>query len=287
MNDRIPVLKTYKIFINGEFPRSESGRTYTVKDSRGRAVANICQSSRKDFRNSVVAARAAQPGWARRSGYNRGQILYRLGELVEGRREQFVSELKQQGSSLTEARKEVNLTVDRLVYFAGWADKFQQLFSAVNPVGSPHFVFSVPEPTGVVALIAPERSGLLGLVSLLSPIILGGNTVVALVSETKPMCAITFSEVLSAGDVPPGVINLLTGFRSELLEQISGHMDVNAIVYAGEKPEELALIQRQASLNVKRVISPKAALWTSEHALSPYLIMETQEVKTTWHPIGL
>lgn len=287
MNDRIPVLKTYKLFINGEFPRSESGRTYTVKDSRGRAIANICQSSRKDFRNSVVAARAAQPGWAKRSGYNRGQILYRLGELVEGRREQFISELRQQGSSVTEARKEVNLTVDRLVYFAGWADKFQQLFSTVNPVGSPHFVFSVPEPTGVVALIAPERSGLLGLVSLLSPIILGGNTVVALVSEKRPMSAITFSEVLSAGDVPPGVVNLLTGFRSELLEQISGHMDVNAIVYAGEKSEELVLIQQQASLNVKRVISPKAGSWTSEHALSPYLIMETQEVKTTWHPIGL
>jgi acyl-CoA reductase-like NAD-dependent aldehyde dehydrogenase len=287
MNDRVPVLKTYKLFINGEFPRSESGRTYEVRDSRGRVLANICQASRKDFRNSVVAARTAQPGWAKRSGYNRGQILYRLGELVEGRRDQFVSELKRQGSSLAEARKEVNLSIDRFVYFAGWADKFQQLFSTVNPVGTPHFVFSVPEPTGVVALIAPEGSGLLGLVSLLCPILLGGNTVVALASETKPMSAITFSEVFPAGDVPAGVVNLLTGFRSELLDQIAGHMDVNAIVYAGEKLEELALIQQQASLNVKRVITPKPGSWTSDHALSPYLIMETQEIKTTWHPVGL
>jgi len=287
MNERVPVLKTYKLFIGGEFPRSESGRSYTLKDNRGRALANICQGSRKDFRNAVVAAREAQSGWAGRSGYNRGQILYRLGELVEGRRDQFVAELKQQGSSIVEARKEVDRTIDRIIYFAGWADKYQQLFSTVNPAASPHFVFSVPEPTGVVALIAPEQSGLLGLVSLLCPIILGGNTVVALVSESKPLSAITFSEVLAAGDVPHGVVNILTGFRSELLEHIAGHMDVNAIVYAGGKPEESKLIQQQASLNVKRVIFPKTDSWPSESAESPYFIMDTQEVKTTWHPIGL
>jgi acyl-CoA reductase-like NAD-dependent aldehyde dehydrogenase len=287
MNERVPVLKTYKLFIGGEFPRSESGRSYILKDSRSRPLANICQGSRKDFRNAVVAARGAQSGWAGRSGYNRGQILYRLGELVEGRRDQFVAELKQQGSSIVEARKEVDRTIDRIIYFAGWADKFQQLFSTVNPAASPHFVFSVPEPTGVVALIAPEQSGLLGLVSLLCPIVLGGNTVVALASESKPLSAITFSEVLAAGDVPPGVVNILTGFRSELLEHIAGHMDVNAIVYAGEKPEESKLVQQQASLNVKRVIFPKTHSLSSGSAESPYFIMDTQEVKTTWHPVGL
>jgi acyl-CoA reductase-like NAD-dependent aldehyde dehydrogenase len=287
MNERIPVLKTYKLFINGEFPRSESGRSYTLKDSRGRALANVCQASRKDFRNAVVAARAAQPKWASRSGYNRGQILYRLGELVEGRRDQFVAELKQQGSTIAEAKREVDLTIDRLIYFAGWADKYQQLFSTVNPTATPHFVFSVPEPTGVVALIAPEESGLLGPVSLLCPVILGGNTVVMLVSESRPLSAITFSEVLAAGDAPPGVVNVLTGSRSELLEQIAGHMDVNAIVYAGDDKKERTLIQQQASLNVKRVVFPRRGPWTSEGVESPYLIMDTQEVKTTWHPIGL
>jgi acyl-CoA reductase-like NAD-dependent aldehyde dehydrogenase len=287
MNERVPVLKTYKLFIGGEFPRSESGRSYVLKDARGRALANICQGSRKDFRNSVVAARGAQASWANRSGYNRGQILYRLAELVEGRRDQFVTELKQQGSSMAEARKEVNLTIDRLIYFAGWADKYQQLFSTVNPAASPHFVFSVPEPTGVVALIAPEERGLLALVSLLCPIILGGNTVVALASESRPLSAITFSEVLAAGDVPAGVVNILTGFRPELLEHMAGHMDVNAIVYAAGKSEERKLIQQQASLNVKRVIFPKIEAWTSESVESPYHIMDTQEVKTTWHPVGL
>jgi acyl-CoA reductase-like NAD-dependent aldehyde dehydrogenase len=287
MNDRVPVLKTYKLFIGGEFPRSESGRSYILKDSRGRALANVCQGSRKDFRNSVVAARAALPGWSGRSGYNRGQILYRLAELVEGRRDQFVAELRQQGTPIAEARKEVSSTIDRLIYFAGWADKYQQIFSTVNPAASPHFVFSVPEPTGVVALIAPEESGLLALVSLLCPIILGGNTVVALASESKPLSAITFAEVLAAGDVPAGVVNILTGYRAELLEQIAGHMDVNAIVYAAHKSEERKLIQQQASLNVKRVIFPKTASWLSDSVESPYRILDTQEVKTTWHPVGM
>lgn len=287
MNDRVPVLKTYKLFIGGEFPRSESGRSYMLRDGRGHALANVCQGSRKDFRNAVVAARGAQPKWAGRSGYNRGQILYRIAELVEGRHDQFVTELKQQGSTVAEARKEVDFTIDRIIYFAGWADKYQQLFSTVNPTASPHFVFSLPEPTGVVALIGPEESGLLGLVSLLCPIILGGNTVVALSSESKPLSAITFSEVLAAGDVPPGVVNILTGYRSELLEQIAGHMDVNAIVYAGGRAQERKLIQEQGSLNVKRVIFPKTDSWKSASAESPYLIMDTQEVKTTWHPVGL
>lgn len=281
MSERVPVLKTYKLYIGGEFPRSESGRSYDLDDARGRHIANVALASRKDFRNAVVAARAAQPKWASKSGYNRGQILYRIGEMVEGRRDQFVAELKQQGSSVADARKEVDATIDRLIYFAGWADKYQQLFSTVNPAASPHFVFSVPEPTGVVALIAPNDSALLGLVTLLCPVILGGNVVVALASETKPLSAITFAEVLATSDVPPGVINILTGARQELLAQIAGHMDVNAIVYAGNEAAEKKLIQEQASLNLKRVISPKAG------DESPYAILDTQEIKTTWHPVGL
>lgn len=287
MTARVPVLKTYKLYIGGEFPRSESGRSFDLDDAKGRHIANVSQASRKDFRNAVVAARGAQSKWATRSGYNRGQILYRIGEMVEGRREQFVAELKQQGSSLADARREVELTIDRLIYFAGWSDKYQQLFSTVNPAASPHFVFSVPEPTGVVVLIAPGESALLGLVSLLCPIILGGNTCIALASEKKPLSAITFSEVLATSDVPPGVVNILTGYRAELLSQIAGHMDVNAIVYAGDSQAERKTIQEQASLNLKRVVFPKTKSWESEAVESPYGILDAQEIKTTWHPVGL
>jgi acyl-CoA reductase-like NAD-dependent aldehyde dehydrogenase len=287
MSERVPVLKTYKLYIGGEFPRSESGRTFDLDDAKGRHIANVSQASRKDFRNAVVAARGAQAKWAGRSGYNRGQILYRIGEMVEGRRDQFIAELKQQGSSLTEARQEVDGTIDRLIYFAGWSDKYQQAFSTVNPVASPHFVFSVPEPTGVVVLIAPEESALLALASLLCPIILGGNVCIVLASEKKPLSAITFAEVLATSDVPPGVVNILTGFRSELLAQIAGHMDVNAIVYAGDNAAERKTIQEQASLNLKRVHFPKSNSWRSEAGESPYAILPTQEIKTTWHPVGL
>jgi len=287
MNTRVPVLKTYKLYVGGEFPRSESGRSFDFDDAKGRHIANVSQASRKDFRNAVVAARGAQSKWAGRSGYNRGQILYRIAEMVEGRREQFVAELRQQGSSPADARKEVDLTIDRLIYFAGWSDKYQQLFSTVNPAASPHFVFSVPEATGVVALVAPEEDALLGLVSLLCPILLGGNTCVVLVSEKKPLSAITFAEVLATSDVPPGVVNILTGYRSELLSQIAGHMDVNAVVYAGDDAAEKKLIQEQASLNLKRVIFPRSNSWASEEQESPYGILDTQEIKTTWHPVGL
>lgn len=281
MSERVPVLKTYKLYIGGEFPRSESGRSYDLDDARGRHIANVALASRKDFRNAVVAARAAQPKWAARSGYNRGQILYRIGEMVEGRRDQFVAELKQQGASLAEARREVAATVDRLISFAGWADKYQQLFSTVNPVGSPHFVFSVPEPTGVVVVIAPSDRALLSLVTTLCPVLLGGNTVVALASEKQPLCAITFAEVLATSDVPPGVVNILTGARAELLPHMAGHMDVNAIVYADDDPAERKLIQQEASRNLKRVI------FASPDDESPYAILAAQEIKTTWHPIGL
>lgn len=287
MSARVPVLKTYKLYIAGEFPRSESGRSFDLDDAKGRHIANVSQASRKDFRNAVVVARGAQAKWAGRSGYNRGQILYRIGEMIEGRRDQFVAELKQQGSSLAEARKEVDLAIDRLIYFAGWSDKYQQLFSTVNPAASPHFVFSVPEPTGVVALVAPEESALLGLVSLLCPIILGGNTCIVLASEEKPLSAITFAEVLATSDVPPGVVNILTGFRAELISQIAGHMDVNAIVYAGDNAAQQKAIQEQASLNLKRVCFPKSQSWASAAVESPYFILDTQEIKTTWHPVGL
>ncbi|MCX7915692.1 MAG: aldehyde dehydrogenase family protein, partial [Verrucomicrobiae bacterium] len=213
--------------------------------------------------------------------YNRGQILYRVGEMLEGRREQFIAELRQQGAGIAEARREVEQTIDRVVYFAGWADKYQQLFSTVNPVASSHFVFSVPEPTGVVAVIAPQESALMGLVNLLMPVILGGNTAVALASEKKPLSAITFAEVLATSDLPAGVVNILTGSRKELLPHIAGHMDVNAIVYGDEDGAEEKLIQEQASLNLKRVVRPRA------NPESPYLILDTQEIKTTWHPVGL
>lgn len=279
--NRVPIQKTYKLYIGGEFPRSESGRTFDFNDAKGRHIANVSRANRKDFRNAVVVARTAQKGWAGKSAYNRGQILYRLGEMVESRRDQFIAELRQQGSATADARREVDDTIDTLIHYAGWSDKYQQLFSTVNPVASSHFSFSVPEPTGVVALIAPDDSALLGLVNYLAPIIVGGNTVIALASEKNPLSAITFAEVVATSDVPAGVINILTGSRSELLSQIAGHMDVNAVVYAGDNIEDRKTIQSQASLNVKRVI------FADKQSPSPYPILATQETKTTWHPIGL
>ncbi len=284
--NRIPVLKTYKIYIDGAFPRSESGRSFVFKDRKGAGIANMCHSSKKDFRNAVVAARGAQGKWGGRSGYNRGQILYRIAEMVEGRSEQFVAELVQEGGSKAKARSEVAASVDRLITFAGWADKFQQVFSTVNPVASSHFVFSLPEPTGVVAIAGPAVRGLLGLVSCISPVILGGNTCVVLVDEHQPMSAITFAEVLVSSDLPPGVVNILTGFRSELLEQMSGHMDVNAFVYCGTDEKEKKLVQEQASLNLKRVVVWEDR-WSDPRTENPFAIMQTQDVKTTWHPVGL
>lgn len=281
MSTRLPVLKTYKLYIGGEFPRSESGRSFDYHDPQGRHVANVARASRKDFRNAVVAARAAAGKWASKSAYNRGQILYRLGEMVEGRRDQFVAELRQQGASVAEARREVDATIDCLIHYAGWADKYQPLFSTVNPVATSHFSFSVPEPTGVVALVAPHAPALLGLVGYLAPIIVGGNTVVALASEKKPLSAVTFAEVVATSDVPSGVVNILTGFRSELLAQMAGHMDVNAMVHPGDSAEARKTIQEQASLNVKRPVF--APLPVED----PYAILATQEIKTTWHPIGL
>jgi acyl-CoA reductase-like NAD-dependent aldehyde dehydrogenase len=283
--NRIAVAKTYKIYIGGKFPRTESGRYFTLQDKKGDVIANMCRGSRKDFRNSVVAARAAQPGWAKASAYLRGQILYRIAEMLEGRREQFIAELQQQGSTQRAAEKEVDVSIDRLIYFAGWTDKYQQVFSAVNPVSSSHFNFSVLEATGVVSILAPDRSSLLGLISNIAPAIAGGNTCVVLASESKPMCAVSFAEVLHASDVPGGVVNILTGFRSELTEFFASHMDVNAIIYCDGGKAVARTVQTLASDNIKRVVERTRLDWSND-AENPYLIRDTQEVKTTWHPIG-
>ncbi len=283
---RIDVLKTYKIYIDGKFPRTESGRYYVLKNKDGEVLANVCQSSRKDFRDAVVAARKAQHAWASRSAYNKGQILYRIAEMLEGRKAQFIAELTDQGLSNAAAISEVDLSIDRLVYYAGWSDKYQQVYSSVNPVESSHFNFSVPEPTGVVSILSPENYGLIGLVSTIAPAIVGGNTVVALSSSEKPLCAVTFSEVLHSSDLPGGVVNILTGHRAELLSHFSNHMDVNACIYTGDSTADIKKIQENASLNVKRPLIYTKDNWMDESSQSPHRIMDLQEIKTTWHPIG-
>jgi len=283
---RLPVAKTYKIYIDGKFPRTESGRYIALEDKQGQVIANICRGSRKDFRNAVVAARKAQPGWAAASAYLRGQILYRIAEMLEGRRDQFIAELRQQGVAQRAAVREVDLAIDRLIYFAGWADKYQQVFSAVNPVASSHFNFSVLEPTGVVSILAPDDTSLLGLVSNVAPAIAGGNTCVVLASESKPLCAVSFAEVLHASDVPGGVVNILTGLRSELTGQFASHMDVNAVVWCDGGRKTAATVQELAAENMKRVVTRTKIDWSRDDAQDPYLIRDTQEVKTTWHPIG-
>jgi acyl-CoA reductase-like NAD-dependent aldehyde dehydrogenase len=282
---RLEILKTYKIYIGGQFPRTESGRYYTVTDNKGRNLANVCLSSRKDFRDAVVSARNAFGGWSAKAAFNRGQILYRMGEMLETRKAQFVEELKSLGSSEAQAIKEVNLATDRLIYYAGWCDKFQQLFSSVNPVASSHFNFSAPEPTGVVAVIAPQQDALLGLVSLIAPVIAGGNTCVVLASANKPLCAVTLAEVINSSDVPGGVVNILTGKVAELAPYFADHMDVNAAVYCNDDIEIKKMMQERSALNVKRIIVYDTVNWYSENGQSPYFIQDLQETKTTWHPI--
>lgn len=285
MTTRIEIQKTYKIYIGGQFPRTESGRYYPLKNKKGDVIANICLSSRKDFRNAVVAARSAFGGWSGRSAFNRGQILYRIAEMLEGRKEQFISELISQGATSAAAKKEVELSIDRMVYYAGWCDKYQQVFSAVNPVASSHFNFSVLEPTGVVAIIASEESSLLGLVSAIAPIIAGGNTCIVLASESKPLCSVTFAEVLNSSDLPGGVVNILTGNSAELHAHFSTHMDVNALTYYRNNKDEIKSIKENASLNVKRVYIYNKLNLNEENSQNPYLIIDAQETKTTWHPI--
>jgi len=284
---RLGVMKTYKIFIGGKFPRTESGRYYEVRSPADELLANVCLSSRKDLKAAVVAAREAFEKWSKAAAYNRGQILYRMAEMLEGRREQFAAELCSLGEPRKNALKEVNASIDRLVYYAGWSDKYQQLFSSVNPVSSNHFNFSVPEPTGVVGIIAPEESPLLGLVSVIAPTIVGGSACVVLASHSKPLPAVTLTEVLGTSDLPGGVVNLLTGARKELLGQFASHMDVNAVIYCGDSKAEITEVQEKAALNIKRVILLDRSNWAAAEAESPYEIMRTQEIKTTWHPVGL
>ena len=281
---RLPILKTYKLFIGGQFLRTESGRFYQLKNKKNLVLANVCLSSRKDYKNAVVSARQAFSSWSQKSAFNRGQILYRIAEMLEGRKEQFINELVLQGITLKKSREELDLSIDALVYYAGWCDKYQALFSSVNPVASSHFNFSVPEPTGLVSVIAPTETGVLGLISVLAPIIAGGNTCVVLASEKLPLCAITFAEVIATSDLPIGVINILTGSTAELYSHFSSHLDVNAIVYCGNNPKEQKTIMQNCALNVKRFFNWHKD-WKKSENRNPYLILDLQEIKTTWHPI--
>ena len=284
MTKHLNIQKTYKLYINGKFPRTESGRYSPVHDGDGKLVANICRASRKDFREAVKAARNATSGWSSRTAYNRGQILYRTAEILEGRKERFLEELVTMGMKRKNAEKEVETSLDRLVYYAGWTDKYQQIFSSVNPVSSSHYNFSVPEYQGIIAIIAPENNPLLGLISLISPAIASGNTVVCLGAQKSPLSSISFAEVLHASDVPAGVVNILTGFSSELSGHFSSHMDVNGIVCCQDHADLIKSIQENAAENVKRVHYYKETNWMN--LPSPYFILDHTEIKTTWHPVG-
>jgi acyl-CoA reductase-like NAD-dependent aldehyde dehydrogenase len=292
LGGRIGVRKTYKLYIGGAFPRTESGRAYEVFGARGELLANASRGTRKDIREAVRAARKAQPGWASKTASNRGQILYRIAELMEGRREQFIAEvLASEGVSRARATRLVDAAIDRWVWYAGWADKFQQVIGTVNPVAGSYFNFSVPEATGVVGVIAPAASSLLGLVSRLAPVIVSGNAAVVLASESRPLPAVTLTEVLATSDVPGGVVNLITGLRRELVGHLAGHMDVNALDAFGAPPEDAASLEDVAVENVKRFVRPPSAGldrydWLADEAQSPYLIGEFVEIKTVWHPIG-
>lgn len=283
MAERINVLKTYKIFIGGKFPRTESGRFYQL-NNRSKAIANVCLSSRKDLRNAVVAARGAFEKWSGSTAYNRSQILYRMAEMMEGRKDQFISELVLQGVDRKKATVEVDLSIDRVIYFAGWADKINQVFGSVNPVATSHFNFSLMEPMGVVGLVAPEKSGLLGLVSSLCPILVSGNCAVVLASEKLPLCSITLAEVLVTSDVPEGVVNILTGKKEEIMVHLAKHMDVNAI-YLTDNLEHKKSVQEEAIQNLKRVIVGKQKSWDDSSVENPYIITDFMETKTTWHPV--
>jgi acyl-CoA reductase-like NAD-dependent aldehyde dehydrogenase len=284
MTTRLDVRKTYKLYIGGEFPRSESGRSYPVLDRKGEVAARPARASRKDLRDAVRAARTAWKGWAGATAYNRGQILYRVAELMEGRREQFVDELKLSGESRPE--REVDASIDRWVWYAGWSDKVHHVLGTVNPVAGPYFNFTFPEPTGVVGIVVPEEPPLLGLVSRVAPALVGGNTTVVLASEAKPLPAVTLCEVLATSDVPPGVINVLTGHGKELVPWLASHMDVNAIDVTGVPEHLRAEVEATAAGNVKRVVHDGSHEFFSDSAQSPYAITALMEMKTVWHPMG-
>lgn len=283
---RLTVSKTYKIYIGGKFPRTESGRTFEVRDKNGNFLANACLSSRKDVRNAVVAAEKAFPDWNGRNAYNKGQILYRVAEMLEGRKDQFLDELTALGLSPSAAKKEVRLSIDRIVYYAGWTDKVLQVFSTVNPVASNHFNFSFPEPTGIVGIIAPDEPGLLGLVTTVIPAIAGGNTAVVLASGRNPLSAVTFAEILHTSDIPGGVVNILTGDIRELSPVFGTHKNINAVIYGGNDPDIDRQFGVDSAVNVKRYIHRCPSDWKSLKNENPYTILDTMEIKTTWHPVG-
>jgi acyl-CoA reductase-like NAD-dependent aldehyde dehydrogenase len=281
---RLSVRKTYKLYVGGAFPRSESGRSYPVLDRRGEVLARPARATRKDLRDAVRAARGAWKGWAGATPYNRGQILYRVAELMEGRRDQFVEELRATGSSRPD--REVDAAIDRWVWYAGWSDKVHHIVGTVNPVAGPYFNFTFPESTGVVGAVAPDEPPLLGLVSRLAPAVVSGNAVVVIASESKPLPAVTLCEVLSTSDVPPGVINVLTGYKKELVPWLASHMDVNAIDMSGVPDHLKAEVEATASMNVKRVIHGGSADYFADAAQSPYAVTAFMEMKTVWHPMG-
>jgi acyl-CoA reductase-like NAD-dependent aldehyde dehydrogenase len=285
---RVTVAKTYKLYVGGAFPRSESGRSYQVTDSRGGFLANAAQGSRKDARDAVAAARKAFAGWSGATAYNRGQVLYRVAELLEGRREQFAAELTvSEGVQARRAQSLVDAAIDRWVWYAGWTDKLASVFGAANPVAGPYFSFTVPEPTGVVAVLAPQSSSLLGLVSVIAPVLAAGNTCVVVASEDRPLPAITLSEVLATSDVPGGVVNMLTGRTAEIAPWLAAHGDVNALDLSGASAEARADLERAAAGTVKRVLRVPAEEpdWTGTPNIAR--LRAFLEAKTVWHPIGV
>ncbi len=283
---RVEVRKTYKLFVGGGFPRSESGRTYAALDAKGGFVANMAKASRKDARDAVVAARKAFPDWSGRTPYNRGQVLYRVAEMLEGRREQFVAQVRAgEGVSERAAAAAVDAAVDRWVWYAGWADKLAQVTGSANAVAGPYFDFSLPEPTGIVAVLAPQASSLLGLVGVLAPAIVAGNTVVVVSSYARPVPAVTLAEVLATSDVPGGVVNVLTGDAAEVGPWLASHMDVNAIDLAGADPELARTLEEAAADNLKRVLRPAGTDWAAEPGIERMVAL--LEIKTVWHPIGV
>ncbi|MEE6273691.1 aldehyde dehydrogenase family protein [Georgenia sp. MJ206] len=281
---RLTIPKTYKLYIGGTFPRSESGRTYEVRTRAGDFLANAAQASRKDARDAVVAARKAVAGWSGATAYNRGQVLYRIAELLEGRREQFAAELVAvQGVSAEEAAAEVDAAVDLWVWYAGWADKYVQVAGNANPVSGPYFNISSPEPTGVVAVVAPQRSALLGLVSVVAPALVAGNTVVVVAAQDAPLSAISLSEVLATSDVPGGVVNVLTGSPGEIAPWLASHADVNALDLTGAGDLDWVDLKIAAAETLKRVLDPEPGV----PARSLARITMVTETKTVWHPKGM
>ncbi len=288
MAGRLVVKKTYKLYIGGAFPRTESGRSYEVTDHEGGFLANAARASRKDVRDAVVAARKAQPGWADATAYNRGQVLYRVAEILEGRRDQLAAEVAAlEGLSARKASSQVDAAIDRWVWYAGWSDKFQQVDGSSNPVAGPYFDFSIPEPTGVVAALAPQASSLLGLVSVVAPVIVAGNSVVAVASQDRPLPAITLGEVLATSDVPGGVVNVLTGLTDELAPVLAAHLDVNAIDLTGLAGADTTELEVAAAENVKRVVRAPDQEPDWDAVQDPSRILAFCETKTVWHPMGV